>query len=71
MQLVVWPQDSVCDRRWLLENVQGAVGLLVMLTDKVTRTKEHLLIQWLRTANPTKKQVDEELLTKGFFVFFF
>lgn len=71
MQLVVWPQDSVCDRRWLLENVQGAVGLLVMLTDKVTRTKEHLLIQWLRTANPTEKQVDEELLTKGFFVFFF
>jgi len=35
VDLVIWPQDCICDRNWLLENVEGAVGLLVMLTDKV------------------------------------
>lgn len=39
VQLVVWPQDRGCDRDWLLENAEGAVGLLVMLTDKVNCTK--------------------------------
>ena len=37
-QLVVWPQDCGCDRKWLLEKVEGAAGLVVMLTDKVNRT---------------------------------
>lgn len=37
--MVVWPQDCLCDRNWLLENVEGAVGLVVMLTDKVNLTK--------------------------------
>ncbi|KAF8634815.1 hypothetical protein AX17_004067 [Amanita inopinata Kibby_2008] len=36
LDVVVWPKDSVVDRQWLLENIPGAAGLLVMLTDKVT-----------------------------------
>jgi hypothetical protein len=38
IQLVIWPRDCVCDRDWLLEHVEGAVGLLVMLTDKANYT---------------------------------
>ena len=33
--MVLWPEDRVCDRQWLLENVKGAVGIVVLLTDKV------------------------------------
>jgi len=39
-KLVVWPQDCGCDRKWLLEKVEGAIGLVVMLTDKVIRTTD-------------------------------
>ncbi|KAH7921567.1 hypothetical protein BV22DRAFT_1049529 [Leucogyrophana mollusca] len=35
LDLVVWPEDRACDRAWLLENIQGAAGVIVMLTDKV------------------------------------
>ncbi|EGO30095.1 D-isomer specific 2-hydroxyacid dehydrogenase, NAD-binding [Serpula lacrymans var. lacrymans S7.9] len=35
LELVVWPEDRACDRRWLLENIHGAAGVIVMLTDKV------------------------------------
>jgi len=45
IQLVVWPQDCNCDRKWLLEKVEGAAGLVVMFTDKVntknTRPTNH------------------------------
>ncbi|KIK99672.1 hypothetical protein PAXRUDRAFT_131611 [Paxillus rubicundulus Ve08.2h10] len=34
-ELVVWPEDRACDRTWLLENIAGATGVIVMLTDKV------------------------------------
>jgi len=35
VDVVVWPEDAYCDRKWLLENVRGAAGLLVMLSDRV------------------------------------
>ncbi|KAK9894695.1 glyoxylate reductase [Cystobasidium minutum MCA 4210] len=31
---ITWPEDSPCDRQWLLENVKGASGILCMLNDK-------------------------------------
>jgi hypothetical protein len=34
-KLIVWPEDRACERSWLLENIPGAVGVIVMLTDKV------------------------------------
>ncbi|ETW75756.1 hypothetical protein HETIRDRAFT_422416 [Heterobasidion irregulare TC 32-1] len=35
LEVVVWPEDQICDRRWLLDNIHGASGVLVFLTDKV------------------------------------
>jgi len=35
LNVVLWPEDRVCDRKWLLENVQGASGVLVMLSEKI------------------------------------
>ncbi|KAF9239329.1 D-isomer specific 2-hydroxyacid dehydrogenase [Melanogaster broomeanus] len=35
LELVVWAEDRACDRTWLLENIPGATGVIVMLTDKV------------------------------------
>ncbi|KAI5984569.1 hypothetical protein EDC04DRAFT_2914255 [Pisolithus marmoratus] len=35
LDLVVWPDDRGCDRTWLLDNIPGSTGLVVMLTDKV------------------------------------
>ncbi|EMD34670.1 hypothetical protein CERSUDRAFT_86093 [Gelatoporia subvermispora B] len=35
IDVVLWPEDSYCDRKWLLENIRGAAGLLVMLSDRV------------------------------------
>ncbi|RPD57005.1 hypothetical protein L227DRAFT_587833 [Lentinus tigrinus ALCF2SS1-6] len=34
LDVVVWPHNSVCDRKWLLENAAGASGILVMLSEK-------------------------------------
>ncbi|KAG8917874.1 Transcriptional regulatory protein sin3, partial [Tulasnella sp. 417] len=34
-RIVVWPEDRVADRAWLLENVSGSQGVLVTLNDKV------------------------------------
>ncbi|KAG1741448.1 uncharacterized protein EDB91DRAFT_1280849 [Suillus paluster] len=33
--LVIWPEDRACERSWLMENIPGATGVIVMLTDKV------------------------------------
>ncbi|KAG2068870.1 hypothetical protein BDR04DRAFT_1023344 [Suillus decipiens] len=38
LDLVVWPHDSTCERSWLMENISGATGVIVMLTDKVVST---------------------------------
>ena len=35
LQIVAWPEDRRCDRSWLLGNVAGAIGAIVMLSDKV------------------------------------
>lgn len=35
LDLVVWPDDRSCDRTWLLGNIPGSTGLVVMLTEKV------------------------------------
>ncbi len=36
LQVVAWPHEKKpCDRKWLLENVPGAYGVLVMYFDKV------------------------------------
>ncbi|XP_014562698.1 hypothetical protein COCVIDRAFT_83563 [Bipolaris victoriae FI3] len=35
LEIVQWQSEKPCDRSWLLENVNGATGILVMLTDKV------------------------------------
>ncbi|EUC41854.1 hypothetical protein COCMIDRAFT_8481 [Bipolaris oryzae ATCC 44560] len=35
LEIVQWQSEKPCDRSWLLENVKGATGILVMLTDKV------------------------------------
>ena len=34
-KVIVWPEEAVCDRKWLLENISGANGVLVMLSEKV------------------------------------
>ena len=33
-KVVLWPEDRTCERAWLLDNVPGATGLIVLLTDK-------------------------------------
>jgi len=35
LELIVWPHQSACDREWLLENVKGSAGVVVMLSEKV------------------------------------
>ncbi|KAI8986685.1 hypothetical protein BD414DRAFT_416271 [Trametes punicea] len=35
LEVILWPEDSPCDRKWMLESARGAVGILVLLTDKV------------------------------------
>ncbi|PCH44796.1 hypothetical protein WOLCODRAFT_124117 [Wolfiporia cocos MD-104 SS10] len=36
LDVVAWPSETeACDRNWLLNNIAGATGVLVMLTDKV------------------------------------
>ncbi|EKM56475.1 uncharacterized protein PHACADRAFT_253620 [Phanerochaete carnosa HHB-10118-sp] len=35
LELVVWPEDRPCERKWLLENIPGAIGVVVMLSEKM------------------------------------
>ncbi|KAF5393413.1 hypothetical protein D9757_000754 [Collybiopsis confluens] len=35
IEVVLWTQNSACDRKWLLDNVKGATGIVVMITDLV------------------------------------
>ncbi|KAG8875803.1 Transcriptional regulatory protein sin3 [Tulasnella sp. 332] len=50
LDLVVWPEDRIADRSWLLENVAGCTGIVVTLCDKVD---EELVIR----AGPSLKVV--------------
>ena len=34
-QIILWRENEPASRQWLEENVTNAVGLLVLLTDKV------------------------------------
>jgi glyoxylate/hydroxypyruvate reductase len=43
VQLVVWPEDRACDRKWLLQNVSGAVGVIVVLTEKVRMVAKYIV----------------------------
>ncbi|KAI0036229.1 hypothetical protein K488DRAFT_41696 [Vararia minispora EC-137] len=36
LEVVLWPEDRVCDRSWLLENVPGSTGLIVLFTEKAS-----------------------------------
>ncbi|KAF9059326.1 hypothetical protein BDP27DRAFT_1341672 [Rhodocollybia butyracea] len=35
IEVVLWADDSVCDRQWLLENVKGATGMVVVFSELV------------------------------------
>ncbi|KAJ6583068.1 hypothetical protein DFH09DRAFT_1145240 [Mycena vulgaris] len=35
IDVVLWPEDRVCERRWVLENIKGAAGVLVLLPEAV------------------------------------
>ncbi|KAI5121428.1 hypothetical protein M0805_006190 [Coniferiporia weirii] len=35
LELVVWPEDRQCERSWLLENIPGAAGVILMLSEQV------------------------------------
>ncbi|KAF9460296.1 D-isomer specific 2-hydroxyacid dehydrogenase [Collybia nuda] len=48
LDLVLWPEDRVADRSWLLENIPGAAGVLVMITEKVDK-------ELLEAAGPSLK----------------
>ncbi|USP76172.1 uncharacterized protein yc1106_03446 [Curvularia clavata] len=50
LEIVQWQSEKPCDRSWLLENVKGASGILVMLTDKVDE-------ELLETAGPQLKAI--------------
>lgn len=34
----MWDKDTICDRDWLLQNVSGATALIVLVTDKVSKS---------------------------------
>ncbi|KAJ7080772.1 hypothetical protein B0H15DRAFT_786955 [Mycena belliarum] len=35
IEVVLWPEDRGCDRAWLLKNIKGAAGALVLLPDPI------------------------------------
>ncbi|KAJ7697662.1 D-isomer specific 2-hydroxyacid dehydrogenase [Mycena rosella] len=35
IEVVLWPENRGCERAWLLENIKGAAGVLVLLPDTV------------------------------------
>ncbi|KAJ3553879.1 hypothetical protein NM688_g3389 [Phlebia brevispora] len=35
LEVVVWPENRNCERKWILENFPGASAVLVMLNDKI------------------------------------
>ncbi|KAI3608394.1 glyoxylate reductase [Moniliophthora roreri] len=37
IEVVLWPEDRACDRDWLLKNIAGATGVLLMITEKVNQ----------------------------------
>ncbi|KAJ3833906.1 hypothetical protein F5878DRAFT_697971 [Lentinula raphanica] len=35
LEVVLWTEDCVCDREWLLKNVQGAAGIVIVFSELV------------------------------------
>ncbi|KAI1797987.1 hypothetical protein LXA43DRAFT_978192 [Ganoderma leucocontextum] len=35
LDVILWPHNKACERKWLLQNARGASGILVMLSEKV------------------------------------
>ncbi|KAG6830286.1 hypothetical protein H0H87_008584 [Tephrocybe sp. NHM501043] len=35
--VVTWPEDRIATREWLLENIPGAAGVLLMLTERIDK----------------------------------
>ncbi|KAH8116205.1 hypothetical protein DFH11DRAFT_1688303 [Phellopilus nigrolimitatus] len=50
LDVIVWPEDRKCERSWLLENVSGATGLIVMFGEPVDE-------ELLNKAGPSLKVV--------------
>ncbi|KAJ7077182.1 D-isomer specific 2-hydroxyacid dehydrogenase [Mycena epipterygia] len=50
LDVVLWPEDRGCDRSWLLENIKGAAGVLVLLPDTVN-------LELLEAAGPSLRVV--------------
>ncbi|KAG7097660.1 hypothetical protein E1B28_004988 [Marasmius oreades] len=50
LEVVLWPEDRACEREWLLKNIKGAAGVLVMITDIVNE-------EFLETAGPNLRVV--------------
>ncbi|CAK5276127.1 unnamed protein product [Mycena citricolor] len=50
VDFVIWDRDEACDRAWLLENIKGAAGLMVLLGEKVDQ-------ELLDAAGPTLRVV--------------
>lgn len=50
IQVVVWPENRKCDQKWLSENIKGAAGVLVMMTEPIDA-------EFLDTAGPNLRVV--------------
>jgi len=50
LQIVAWPEDRHCERSWLLDNVAGATGAIVMPSDKINE-------EFFERAGPSLKVV--------------
>ncbi|KZT28001.1 hypothetical protein NEOLEDRAFT_1233354 [Neolentinus lepideus HHB14362 ss-1] len=65
LDLVVWSENRACERAWLLEQIPGAAGVLLMLADKVN---EELLdkgfLKVVSTMSVGYEHVDLPLLAK-------
>ncbi|KAJ7665883.1 hypothetical protein DFH06DRAFT_1185300 [Mycena polygramma] len=67
IDIVMWPEDRACQRPWLLENIKGAAGVLVLLSDTVN---EELLdaagpsLRVVSTMSVGYEHIDVPLLAK-------
>ncbi|KIY47654.1 hypothetical protein FISHEDRAFT_44882 [Fistulina hepatica ATCC 64428] len=50
IELVAWPHDCPCSREWLLENIQGAAGVILVLGEKVNE-------EFLEAAGPSLRAI--------------
>ncbi|TFK64593.1 D-isomer specific 2-hydroxyacid dehydrogenase [Pluteus cervinus] len=50
LEVVLWPEDRACERPWLLENIKGAAGVILVLGEKVNT-------EFLEAAGPNLRAV--------------